>query len=444
VAGLATVLFAIDDAHASAIGWIANRNVLIAAAFGVAALLAHHRWRERQWRPGVLVGPLLLAIALLAKESAVGILAYILSYAIFIDRGEMKERILAVTPYVLVVLIWRLGWHVAGYGVAGIDLYIDPLQDPLRFAGMALIRIPILLLAQWTGVPADLNLFLAPQEVIRMALGAVPVLAILALVLTPALRRDRIARFWGLGMIFAVIPCVATAPSDRLLFFVGLGAMGLLARFFAFVREGRIAELRLWWRRWGMYAVTVFLVVIHVLTPLVLLPVRAGQPFGPTEQVNRLYFTPPDGADLTDKTVVLVNSPSVLHATISWSRAVTEKYSAYQRLRVLFSGQSRVTVFRPDDYTLIVRPEEGFFVGLFDFLYRSASHPMQVGETIELQGVTVEIQEVDPQGRPLVVGFEFSVPLEDPSLYWRQFRQNEYRPFTPPAVGDSLTIPRVG
>src|SRR6185436_4269008 len=45
VAGLAALLYAVDQAHGFAIGWIANRNAIVCAVFGVLALLAHVRAR---------------------------------------------------------------------------------------------------------------------------------------------------------------------------------------------------------------------------------------------------------------------------------------------------------------------------------------------------------------------------------------------------------------
>jgi hypothetical protein len=50
VAGLAALLFAVDDAHAVTLGWIAARNTLIGAAAGIGALVAHDRWRRHPCR----------------------------------------------------------------------------------------------------------------------------------------------------------------------------------------------------------------------------------------------------------------------------------------------------------------------------------------------------------------------------------------------------------
>ena len=67
--------------------------------------------------------------------------------------------------------------------------------------------------------------------------GAVACVAMLAAALAPLLRRDREARFWTLGMVLALLPISATFPANRLLFFVGLGAMALLARLLASARR---------------------------------------------------------------------------------------------------------------------------------------------------------------------------------------------------------------
>src|SRR5262249_13600395 len=67
-AALAGVLYAVDHTHGFAAAWVSNRNILLAALFGVLALGAHTRWRRQGWRPGALLGPLLLLLALLSAE----------------------------------------------------------------------------------------------------------------------------------------------------------------------------------------------------------------------------------------------------------------------------------------------------------------------------------------------------------------------------------------
>ena len=79
-AGLALLLFAFDDAHATLVGWIAQRNTLVTMLFGILALLAHHRWRAESWRPGRIVAPGLFATALLAGEAGIATFAYLAAH----------------------------------------------------------------------------------------------------------------------------------------------------------------------------------------------------------------------------------------------------------------------------------------------------------------------------------------------------------------------------
>jgi hypothetical protein len=51
VAGLAALLFAVDNAHGMPAVWLANRNASIGVFFGLLALSAHDRWRREAWRP---------------------------------------------------------------------------------------------------------------------------------------------------------------------------------------------------------------------------------------------------------------------------------------------------------------------------------------------------------------------------------------------------------
>ncbi len=71
MAGIASLLFAIDDAHGTPAGWIANRNSLIAATFGVLALIAHDSWRRNGHRSGIVLAPALLATGLFSKEEGI-------------------------------------------------------------------------------------------------------------------------------------------------------------------------------------------------------------------------------------------------------------------------------------------------------------------------------------------------------------------------------------
>ncbi|WAS96663.1 hypothetical protein [Nannocystis punicea] len=154
----ALLLFAVDDAHAASVGWIAARHGLIGAVFGVLALLAHHHWRARGWTVGVVVGPGALALGLLAPESALACLGYLAAYALVLERAEgWRARVRTLAPYALVVVAWYAAYRAFGHGAQGCGMYLDPAADPLAFAVSALLHVPLLLMAQ-LGLPAVVEL----------------------------------------------------------------------------------------------------------------------------------------------------------------------------------------------------------------------------------------------------------------------------------------------
>jgi hypothetical protein len=145
IAVLALALYALDDARGPVVGWIANRNALVALVCALPALAAHDRWRREGWQPGRWLGPLVFAVSLCAGESAIAILAYIAAHALWLDRGSWRERIIALAPYGILLVAWRIAYAHMGYGVAGSGIYLDPGADPIGFFGAAVPRIAYLL-----------------------------------------------------------------------------------------------------------------------------------------------------------------------------------------------------------------------------------------------------------------------------------------------------------
>jgi hypothetical protein len=134
VAHLALVLYAFDDARGWVLGWNANRNVIVAAVFAFAALLAHDRARRRGWPPGVWLAPVLYVLALLGGEAALAVTGYLLAHALFLDEeGPLTRRLLRLWPYATLSLVWLAVYRALGYGTVGGDMYVNPLDTPLLF-----------------------------------------------------------------------------------------------------------------------------------------------------------------------------------------------------------------------------------------------------------------------------------------------------------------------
>jgi len=439
VAGLAGLLFAVDDGHGMAVGFIANRNALIATVFGVLVLMIHHRWRSSNWRAGLIVGPLFLVMSLLSKESGIGVCAYLIAYSLFLDRGSLWQRGKTLLPYVIVVIGWRIVWSQLGYGVHGLGWYIDPICEPVRFLAALPQRLIILLQGQWSLPPADFFLFMGAKKG-WLLFSAVVLLVFLTIALVPLLRRNRESRFWALGMLLAAIPVCTTAPSDRLLFFVGIGAIGLLVQYWKFIfGSGSERPVNLPWR-----VVAKFVGIVMVLFHLVLAPgmlyLRATYPFGPPSATEAYHVRVDLDDSVQDQDLIVVNPP--IPMLVGYFSVMQEMASlpVPRRMRTLSTLSYSMEIFRQDKNILVIRPEEGFVNYHIDKLFRNESSPMSLGEQVKLTGMTVEVTELTDDGRAAQAQFTFDVPLEDTSLRWIKWDQNCFKPFSPPAIGQSVKL----
>ena len=461
VAGLAALLFAVDDAHGTPAVWLANRSTLIGGFFGLLTLIAYHRWRREGWWIGAILAPLALLLGLLAKESTLATGAYLLAYAIFLDRGRWVGRLLSLAPCTLIGVSWWVVYRGLGYGAVGSGWYVDPSADPMQFAQVVVARAPILLAWQWL-VPCDLEWTLSQQATHAMWLAAMGFLVIVAVALIPLLRRDSLARFWTLGMVLSVLPACAAFPQSRLLLFVGIGGMGLLAQFIAVVLQKTERQPTWTWGRLPARALCVVLIIAHLAAAPRALVRMAGTFQRAGRSVTQAATSLPSDTAARFQTVLLASTPSYALFTYSALTRLAHGDPYLARTLVLGSGCHPIEIHRPDKRTLLVRPEGGFLAPpgtpqssrefeqlLFDWrcvlqssdrMYRDST-PMTVGQRIGLMGVTVEITAVTDDGRPTEAAFRFATKLENPLFRWLRWEDGACVPFTLPAVGETVTLP---
>jgi hypothetical protein len=434
VAGLAMLFYAIDDAHGLTVGWISNRNALVAGVFGVGALLAHDRWRRDGWLPGIWVASILFVLALLGAESAIAVCAFVFAYSVFLEEGPWRRRISGLVPYGLVVIVWRVVYTGLGYGVAGTDLYVDPVKEPLVY-GLALVeRLPVFLLGQFALPPAEAWIVVSDRGRALLTLSGT-VFVIVVLVLSwPILKCSREARFFGLGTILATVPLCATYPFDRLLVFVGVGAMGLVASFTSEIRVARGV------RGAGAYVLAVTWFVLHGLIAPILLPVRALYPSELDAIMARVDATLPRDEALRSQTLVVVNTPdfSLSFYLLMRRAALEEPLPGFVRFLSITAGE--IVVEREDEHTLSLRFREALFTRPMERMFRGRRSPFEVGDTYRLSGFAARVMEVTEEGRPTAVQFQFAKPLEDDSLRWVSWEGRGFVPFALPRIGEKKVL----
>jgi len=432
LAGLAALLYAVDDAHAVPAAWLANRSALIATCFGILCLVAHHRWRRQGSRRAAVAAPILLALALGSAETGLGIVGYLVAHAWFLDRGSLGQRGLALLPATGVLLVWAVSYRALGYGTDGSGVYVDPVADPLRFLAALATRGPLLLMGQWWPIHARAGNLPEPFSGL-VAWAAVGLALVAGLVLASLVARRRLARFWCTGMLLALVPAAAVFPDDRLLTCVGIGGMGLLALFLGEVSASSRPLVR---------AVAAVWLVTHLIlaplgTPFVAYAVkRVG------ERSLLAVDSVPTDPRLAGQDLILVNTPDyLLYVTQIPTVKRLRGAPVPRRVRALTAGAVATELHRLDERTLRVRAEGGLFSGTLGRLFRGPGHPLAPGDRVSLPDVEIEIEAATADGRPTEILFRFTLPLEDPSLRWMQWTDDRYLPFDPPPIGQRLSLP---
>ena len=435
VALLALAIFSLDDARGLVVSFASNRNALIASFFAVCVLILHDRWRRDLWRPGALLGPLVLIIALLSGEIAVAVTAFLFSYALFIDEQPQKTRLLSLVPYALVTLGWLMLHSAQGYGSMNSGVYVHPLADPLLFLSKLTERLPVLVFSQAGGLPSDL--WLLYPATLKTFIWGLSLCTLVAIVvgLSPLMKRRRTLSFWVMSAALSFIPISATFPSDRLLVMTSIGAAGALAVVMEYALKKPQA---LWLRR------TVSLMVaLHLVLAPMALPLRALTMNGLDalhRDVDRAIASTPD---VSARVLVIphaLSDSAVCYLPVTRAASHTPRPKA---IRLLSTGYQRVDVTRTGPETLLIAPEHGFYSTEGEQMTRSPTLPFVEGEEVRLSDMVVSVMTVNDEGRAMSAEFRFSSPLESPKWLWMHFSEGALKPWAPPGIGERVTLPSV-
>jgi len=440
IAGIAVLLYALDDGRGMNTGWLSGRNALLTTLFGVLTLWAHIAWRQGTLRAGLLIAPLAWALALASGEAGLAAAAYIAAYALCLDRAPWPARLRSLLPYVPVFLLWAVLYRGLGYGVQGSNGYADPLGDPVRFLWSAAAHAPVLLFGQF-GLPdsALYNFLPAPWHAVYWLVAAVFVAGVL-LLLFPLLRARAEAHFWMLGMLGALLPASATLPLDRLLTLVAVGAAPLLAMLLIELRAVADSMRESAWRRPARVALYSLASVHLVLAPMLL--VASSTAIGLIERANQAANASlPMDAGLMDDTLILCTAPSDLLAVGTPIVRSSLRQPVPRHTLLLSAGNGEVRFRREDAHTLVVTTPDDYLNTPWANLFRQPdAEPLQNGWTRHLPGVEITVLVASPGGAPHTTRFRFTRSLEDPALRWFGWAGSAFAPFEVPAVGEEVVV----
>jgi hypothetical protein len=453
IAGLAGLMYLLDENNSFPALWIANRNELIAVAFGAAALICHHRGRNEDSLKHPISTATLMLLSLLATEAGIATFAYLAAYALCLDRSPWRRRLTRLAPAFIILVFWRLVYSTLGHGTYECGAIIDPGRTPWAFVQAAFIRAPGLLMGQLGLAQPELFFTLSSRWRLLTSLISASILVLIGLLFVPVIRKDRHARFYGLGMLLSVIPICATFPSGRNFMFMAIGGFGLLAQLLAGLIAGKADLPKI--RAWNGTAWSVLVGLLILAIPVASLA-RAVQPSmirfmtGSTTPALPWNEMP---ASLADKHVLVVSAPNPLGMFYASSIRMHRGEAVPQSMHVLSPAFGTLEIERPSAASLVVRSKapslftEGsgspchmthMFVRLDEIFHAHWDHlvidqPQRVGKLL------VQITQAAQDGAPQEVVFSFDTPLEHESLVWLEFDWHSYRfhPFNMPQVGET-------
>jgi len=264
IGALALLLYVLDEGHVVPVGWWANRNALVATVFALLGLLAHLRWREDGWRPGLWWSLPCYALGFLGGETALGVMAYLGAYELLAAPGRFTKRVAALLPAVGLSVVYLAAYGAAGYGTFGSQEYINPLSEWRTFLGVFPERMLLMVGNLVLGIPPEAHL--PGPAWVPGAIGVVLMAGVFGLIGRSLPEHERRALRWLIvGACIAGIPTLSASPSARVYILPSIGSAAALA---IVLRHGwRLART---WRNAAWKLLTGYLITIHlVLSALV-------------------------------------------------------------------------------------------------------------------------------------------------------------------------------
>lgn len=434
LARLALLFYALEPTRAVAVGWIANRNTLVSLALSLAAVCLH---LDGMRAPGIarrIGSPMLLALAVLAGEGGASGLAFLIAAAVVLDPRGRRRALFALLPHLAAAGGIVVLGSALGYGVEGSDGYLDPRRDLSTYLAAFPARALALLSAGIGGPAADaIGIYdlLWPGLSTVMKLFSLALVGIVGYALAPLFFQSQSARFFGLALLLALPPACVAYPADRLLTWISVAALGVLA-------ECAMVALRGAGQPRALQLTAAAVLGARVLVAPLLLVAQAQNLPHLGDLLRRADDVIPRAASVTEHTAVFVNAPEeplvsfVLpqraNADVPRPRALRRWAAGFTHVAITRAGPARVEVFQ----------DGGFLQQHTERMLRSPrTRPFRVGERLSVPGMQAEILEVTGDKRPLNVAFSFD-PSEKYLFY--ALTAAGYERFELPALGTCVEV----
>jgi len=451
-AALGTLMYAFEDAHILPVTWIANRSELVANAFVVWALLLQVLAARRKAPLLQGVSYVLVACALLAGEHAIPALAYVAAFQLCRLELQVRERLRALVPLAALVLAFLVARRTAGYGAAGLGMYVDPLADPLRYFHACIERLPLLfgdvifgIAADWfpAGPPPHTTWSLIPflpagahWPQFQTAIGWCAVVVVIAGLAW--LRRSRESSFWLLlAAATSIVPMCASIAMGRLTLPAALGVDATWAWCVSELARRALTNRKLTTASAAL-ATGVAVLGVHVLGA----GVRAWREptfYAGMSQIETAWARL-DGLDVRNRELITLTSGSAAQWAIPYVRHLSGLSVPASSSPLSAAFLSPHELIRTADNVLELRlPGRPVGATFTNSVYRSGDSPFHAGDRITTPRFEVEVLAADG-GEPTWLRFSFPAPLESDQYLFLYALPQGFAPLILPAVGQRVTL----
>lgn len=443
---LALFLFVLDESHIIPAAWWSNRNAVIAVALGFLGLAAHLRWREENWRPGLFLSLAGYTCGLLASESALGPLAYVLAYELFGAKDTPGARVRSIVPAALIAVGYYAFYRWNGYGVRHSELYLDPGTNLAGYLAAAPTRFLMHMGGQFFMAPTDLTLLRSSLEPVFSALGLgalILVLSVLYMLWPHFEDRERRALCWLIpGTLMALLPSLAAIVNARVLLAPSLGGAAVIAVIVVHVwRMKDAANVGVLKRRLLRGLMWIF-IVMHLGISMLLWPVQvAGIRFMMSHLNTIMRTIQMDEAHIAESQVLVVNAPDpytgVYPVMLRYFDGRPQAASWWLLSMAPFPHRLTRTAARELELEIV---DGQLGTTAIETLFRSANRPLRPGDRHDLNGLIITVLETGNSG-PSRLRLEFAESPENERYQILVFRDGGYHRILPPEMGEAIHLP---
>jgi len=442
----ALAILALDDIHTLPVGWIANRNSLLAAVFLVATVLSLVAWWDSgRWR--WLIGAVLFQLlALGSKESGIAGVPIAIACLLWLRRKATRDAAAAPTAraqavaaagFAAIAVFYACVYMLGHYGPRSLA-YPLPWHEPAQFAARLALVVPVGLMNLTFNTVTDLAVVNA-DWLPRVLVAAGVLLPPVVVVMVRTLRQSAAAGFAAVWLLLALFAEGGGDLSDRLWMSAAVGSALLFGLFL-----DRLPPLRARWTARGVPALLlggiIVLSGIVAAVPLALVRNRAFAKLGRFDRTSILNADI-DAAAGYPRDVLLLNSPSSMGAlsfAVTWRLLRDDPQT---RIFPLQYGRRALSWKREDARTLTVTSlATPFRANPFERVFCARRATPATGTVFRTPAFTATVLASEPDGFRSV-RFAFEHDLDDERYRFLAWNGGRWKRISPPALGQTMELP---